>query len=617
MTETPSPLIGNIYGRASTSLNGKWRTIVDPFESGYYDVFGNPSGAGYFRNRKATDPGELVEYRFDTAQPLDVPGDWNSQRRELFFYEGTIWYQRDFRWEPRSGRRVFLCFGAANYQTLAYVNGELVGEHEGGFTPFHFEVTSLVRDGVNFVVCKVDNQRRADAIPPAQSDWWNYGGLTRDVMLVDVPETFVRDYACWLESPRGERICGWIQLDGPEVAQTIRVGIPEAGLGCEVRTDERGFAEFELGAGVDRWTPEHPKLYEIRIESETDRVAEPVGFRTIEVRGTDLLLNGQPIFLRGVSLHEESPIREGRAWSEEDARISLGWARELGCNFVRLAHYPHNEHQVRMADRMGLLLWSEIPVYWQAAWKNPATLATARQQLREMIARDRNRASVIIWSVANETLPVPERHAFLEDLIATARSEDPTRLVAAALFPGFHEIGRIGDFVSARIRGEDAPVPTIDIDDPLGEHLDVIGRNDYTSWYIPGLVARRIGVPERTVREIVLESLPTYEWKTRYDKPHVISEFGAGALQGRRGDELDVFTEDCQAHLYRRQFAVLEKIPFLRGFSPWILQDFRSARRPLPGIQDLWNRKGLISDRGIKKAAFSVLQEFYRRQSPP
>ena len=120
-------------------------------------------------------------------------------------------------------------------------------------------------------------------------------------------------------------------------------------------------------------------------------------------RGTDILLNGRPIFLRGICIHEEAPLRGGRAYSREDALTLLGWAKELGANFVRLAHYPHNEFMVREADRMGIMVWSEIPVYWTIQWENPATLENARNQLKEMIARDKNRAAVVIWSVANET----------------------------------------------------------------------------------------------------------------------------------------------------------------------------------------------------------------------
>src|SRR5262249_43009203 len=158
-----------------------------------------------------------------------------------------------------------------------------------------------------------------------------------------------------------------------------------------------GYAAFEFDAALKLWWPEDPKLYDVVIESETDRLQDQIGFRTIETKGTDILLNGKPVFLRGVCIHEEAPFRGGPAFSREDASTLLGWAKELGVNFVRLAHYPHNENMIKEADRRGILVWSEIPVYWTILWENPGTLENAQNQLSEMIARDKNRAAVIIW----------------------------------------------------------------------------------------------------------------------------------------------------------------------------------------------------------------------------
>jgi beta-glucuronidase len=290
------------------------------------------------------------------------------------------------------------------------------------------------------------------------------------------------------------------------------------------------------------------------------------------------LLNGEPIFLRGVSLHEEALLRPGRAFTPEDARTLLGWAKELGCNYVRLAHYPHNEYMVREAERLGLLVWAEVPVYWSIDWENPNTFANAANQLTEMIARDKNRAAVILWSVANETHASNARLKFLSDLARKTRELDPTRLVTAALF-------------------HDAPDgTTIHINDPLGEHLDVLGCNEYWGWYF--------GNPD----------LPDLlEWQTRYDKPLIMSEWGGGALSGYHGDALTRWSEEYQEELYKRQIEMFRRIPFLRGLTPWILKDFLSPRRPLPYFQDWYNRKGLVSNRGEKKKAFAVLQAFYKQ----
>ncbi|MDB6168829.1 MAG: Beta-glucuronidase [Verrucomicrobia bacterium] len=585
-----APALQNVYGRPGLDLNGPWHVIVDPYETGYYDyrrqafdASAKPAG-GYFLDRHAADKSELVEYNFDESPTLQVPGDWNSQAERLFYYEGTVWYRRRFDYRPAApGRRLFLYFGAANYQADVYLNGEKLGRHIGGFTPFEFEVTGRVKETGNFLVVRVDNQRHLDAVPTVNTDWWNYGGLTRDVRLVETPGTFVRDYRVQLKQGSPDRIEASVQLDGAEPRQHVVVTIEGAGVAAEADTDDSGAAHFEIAAPhLERWSPETPRLYAVTLATSADRIRDRIGFRTIEVRGSDILLNGRPIFLRGISLHEENPLEGRRAHSLADARLLLGWARELHANFVRLAHYPHSEHMARVADELGLLLWEEVPVYWTIQWENPATLQNAQAQLTDLIVRDRNRASVIVWSVANET-PVSEaRTRFLKTLVATARSLDPARLVAAAM----------------QVRGDPARPSLRIVDDPFGEACDLLSFNEYIGWY-DGLPAK----------------LPEITWSFGYGKPVVVSEFGADALQGFHADALTRFSEEFQVDVYRRTLAMLEKIPQWRGTTPWILCDFRSPRRVLPKVQDGWNRKGLISSDGRKKEAFFVLKEFYERRA--
>ena len=570
-------LIANTEGRKTVSLNGAWQTIIDPYESGYYNYRYQPSDNGYFKNAKPKSKSDLVEYDFDSSATLNVPGDWNTQSDQLFFYEGTVWYKKSFDYQRKPDTRLFVYFGAANYFADVYLNGEKIGQHEGGFTPFNFEITKLVRDTGNFLVVKVDNKRRRDAVPTLMTDWWNYGGLTREVKLVETPATFVQDYLIQLQKGSRNRVSGWVKLAGDRLNQKITIRIPEAGISKTFTTDNSGSATIDFNADLKLWSPENPKLYDVLIESETDQIKDQIGFRSIETRGTDILLNGRPIFLHGVCIHEEAPLRGGRAYGSEDARTLLGWAKELGANFVRLAHYPHNEFMIREADRMGILVWSEIPVYWTIQWENPATLENARNQLSEVIARDKNRAAVVIWSVANETPLSDARLTFLKNLLAHARDLDPTRLMSAAM-----ERHYINDTTQM-------------IDDPLGEYLDVLGCNEYVGWYD--------GLPEKADK---------LEWRSKYQKPLVMSEFGGDALYGHHGDASTRWTEEYQENIYQHQIGMLKKIPFLRGTSPWILTDFRSPRRPLPKIQDYWNRKGLISSRGEKKKAFYVLQQWYR-----
>jgi beta-glucuronidase len=570
-------LIQNTEGRKTTSLDGQWQAIIDPYESGFYNYRYQPSDNGFFKNAKPKSKSDLIEYDFDSSGTLKVPGDWNTQTDRLFFYEGTIWYKKSFDYQRRPNTRLFVYFAAANYFADVYLNGEKVGQHEGGFTPFNFEVTNLVRNTGNFLIVKVDNKRRRDAVPTLMTDWWNYGGLTRQVKLVETPSTFVHDYVIQLQKGSRDRINGWVKLTGEKLDQRVTIRIPEAGISKSFTTDGHGLAAIDFNADLKLWSPDNPKLYDVTIAAETDQVRDRIGFRSIETRGTEILLNGRPIFLRGVCLHEEAPFRGGRAYSREDALILLGWAKELGANFVRLAHYPHNEFMVKEADRLGIMVWSEIPVYWTILWENPATLENARNQLNEMIARDKNRAAVVIWSVANETPLSDARLSFLKNLIAYARSLDSGRLISAAMERHYID------------------ATTQMIDDPLGEYLDVLGCNEYVGWYD--------GLPDKADR---------LEWKSKYQKPLVMSEFGGDALYGNHGDALTRWTEEYQESIYHHQLNMLKRIPFLRGTAPWILMDFRSPRRPLPKIQDYWNRKGLISNRGEKKKAFYVMQRYYR-----
>jgi beta-glucuronidase len=576
-------LIANVDGRHTQSLDGEWNAIVDPYENGYYDFHGHERGDGYFKNETPAPREKLVEYDFAHSGTLTVPRDWNSQRDSLFFYEGTIWYERDFDHDPAPGRRVFLHFGAANAHAAVYVNGEKVGTHEGGFTPFAFEVTRQLRRHGNFVVVKVDNARRAEDVPAKNTDWWNYGGLTRSVRLVDVPETYIADDSVQLARGNPREIACYVQLDGPKPAQRVTIEIPEAKLKAAATTDATGRATFHVpAAALDLWSPEHPRLYTVLVAAETDAVQDSIGFRTIEVKGDEILLNGRPIFLRGVSMHEEAPLRGGRGLTAAESEMLLGWVKELGGNFVRLAHYPHDEATVRAADRLGLLVWSEIPVYWTIQFDNAETYEKARRQLEENVTRDRNRAAVALWSVANETPRSDARTDFLGRLADEARRLDPTRLISAALLPSSLNEG--GEIV---------------LDDPLAARLDVIGCNEYIGWYG--------GAPP--------EKAAVTKWRDPSGKPLVISEFGADARYGLHGDAQTRFTEEYQERVYLQQIAMLRSIPFLRGVSPWILMDFRSPRRPLPGIQDYWNRKGLLSDKGERKKAFAVLQSFYREKA--
>jgi beta-glucuronidase len=572
----PTVLV-DIDHRQTTSLDGDWHYLVDPYDGGLYNFHREIRRDGYFVNAtsKPSD-NTLLEYDFSKSPTLKVPGDWNTQKESLFYYEGLLWYQRYFDYHPMTNHRTFFHVGAANYRSIVWVNGQEACDHEGGFTPFDCEVTNLLHEGKNFAVIAVDDTREADGVPTLNTDWWNYGGLTRDVSLVDVPAQFIDDYDLHLNRSR-DAVEGYVHVQDASPGATVSVSVPEANLTTNVTLGPDGRGMVKLPApGFTLWAPEQPKLYRVLLKAGDDTLEDDIGFRTIEVKETKILLNGKPVFLRGVSIHAEAPYRTGRANTDQDVNTLLGWAKELGCNYVRLAHYPHDERMTRAADRMGLMVWSEIPVYWAEQFGNPQVLKKAQLQLGEEIRRDRNKASIILWSVANETPNTPERTAFLKTLASNVRSLDSTRLVTAALL--------------VRTEGHDKYV-----DDPLGEALDVVGANEYIGWY-----------------EEQPQDAEITNWHISYNKPLIMSEFGGDARAGLHGPETQRWTEEYQASIFRHQLVMLNHIPQLRGMSPWVLMDFRSPTRQLPGIQDLFNRKGLISEKGEKKQAFSILQKAYK-----
>ena len=338
------PQVGNILGRNISSLNGKWHYIVDVQEEGYYDYRMNPTQNGFFRNAKPQRPEDLIEYDFDKAEEMPVPSDWNTRDERLFFYEGTVWFYRKFNVEKsalKEGRRKLLYFGAVNYDAHVYVNGRHMGHHIGGFTPFNFDVTDQLKEGENFVIVKVDNKRHAEDVPTQIFDWWNYGGITRDVLLVDVPATYVENYSLQLLSLEGRQLGFTVKLNKAEAGQQVTLRIPELKLEKNITTSDNGTATTFMKAKPQLWCPNNPKLYKVEITMNGETITDEIGFRKIETRGKQILLNGEPIFLKGISIHEEKPYGGGRANCTEDAHTLLSWAKELGCS-TRSRAYGHN-----------------------------------------------------------------------------------------------------------------------------------------------------------------------------------------------------------------------------------------------------------------------------------
>ena len=553
-------------GRQTYSLNGEWHYAIDQYDTCLRQKWFLEQ---YFDKDGRSLP---VDFSFQDWPTISLPCSVNTEKPELFWYEGPLVFTRTFSWDMQEnmGKKVFLRIGAANYFSYIFLNGKYICKHEGGSTPFMWDVTEYL-EKENRILIVSDNTRNHLFVPTENTDWFNYSGVYRDIELVALPTEYLKDLKVNLV-PHSDFSQIRIAAETSADSGIVTVEIPELQIATSMEI-QNGKGEIVVEARPNLWSPETPILYDVTATFGQDKVVDRVGFREISVEGRDILLNGKKLFLRGVSVHEDSQFT-GKALRDEERLTIIRAAKELGANYLRLAHYPHHENMAKLCDEQGILLWEEIPVYWAIAFDNPATYNNARNQLEELMCRDFNRASVIIWSVGNENLDSDDRFRFMGNLADFAHQYDNTRMVSAACL----------------VDGE-----TLSIKDRLAEKLDIIGVNEYIGWYSPNF-----------------EELPQLMNNSNPTKPVIISEFGADATPGLHGSVDDKGTEECQEAIYRKQIEVIRQIPYIKGITPWILFDFRCPRRTA-AIQGYYNRKGLVSsDRTYYKPAFSVLQSFYR-----
>ena len=552
--------------RKKESLNGHWHYAVDQYdtcirakwyEEKYYDEGGNSLP---------------VDFSFDEWELMTLPCCWNTFSDLYKLYDGSMIFTRKFLYaKQQEDERVILKIGAANYLCRVFLNKQYIGMHRGGSTPCYFDLTDFL-EHENRIILQVDNTRRNNQVPALDTDWFNYGGIYRDIELIRVPRVHVKEFRIALE-PDGsfKKIRVFVRMS-ESVAQTAVLNIHELGIRKEIAIRD-GQGELVFEAEPELWSPENPKLYEVELTCGEDHVSDRVGFREIRVKGMDIVLNGKPVFLHGISCHEDS-VLNGKGLTDEERIENIRVAKELGCNFMRVAHYPHHEGMAQLADELGILLWEEIPVYWNIRFDSEDTYQDAENQLKELIRRDYNRASVIIWSVGNENEDTDSRLQFMGRLAECAHEMDPTRAVSAACLVNFRKNA---------------------IEDRLEQYLDIIGLNEYCGWYTADL---------KTLPELFANSRP--------EKPVIITEFGADAYAGLHGTITDKGTEECQAFVYEKQIETIRHISYVKGMTPWILYDFRCPRRTSVN-QRYYNTKGLLSaDKKYRKPAFYVLQQFYK-----
>ena len=564
----------NITGRIKESLNGKWNFAAD-----LYDTCRRQ---GWFRQERLNAEGREIPLDFDweSFEPITVPSCWNLQKPELYYFEGFGVYTRTFRYIPKEkDERLLLYFEGASYRTTVFINGKIIGTHDGASTPFNADITDILKED-NRIVVSVDARRSPYRLPMENTDWFNYGGIYRDIFLVRLPPVYIKDWFVRLKPEDNSMALIDVNIsragfDKDDISGKVNMEIPELGIHQEIDV-QKGKGKIQVSIQPQLWSPENPKLYDVSFTFNSgsciDKVNDRIGFRTITTKGQEIHLNGKKIFLKGICVHEDH-FKFGKTTNEEIIRAVIRDLKDMNGNYLRLAHYPHDPRFARIADEEGILLWEEIPVYWAVAFYNPDTYSDAENQLTELILRDRNRASVIIWSIGNENADTDSRLEFMSSLAKKAKELDNSRLVSAACLIKHDKLI---------------------IEDRLEEFLDVIGINEYYGWYDPDF-----------------NKLPKVLNNSNPDKPVLVCEFGGDARLGHRGTIDELWTEDKQKHIYEQQVITFKKCPYIAGVTPWILYDFRCPRR-FNRYQEGFNRKGLIDvDRITKKPAYYVMRDFY------
>lgn len=499
---------------------------------------------------------------FDDARPIAVPASWNDQFEERRDDLGPAWYQThfDLPWGWRE-KRVHLRFGSVNYLADVWLNGAPLGRHEGGHLPFEFDVTSHLRPEGNLLVVRVEGHLTPDRVPPgdvptdpldafgSQSypptsfDFFPYCGIQRPVLLYAVPHEGIGDVTVITETGGLVRVRVETDARAPR-----RVAL--RGHGADLTAESTEDESLLTVPNPALWSPDTPNLYELTVEltgsdGVFDRYTLPVGLRTIQVEGDVLLLNGKPIILKGFGRHEDFPVM-GRGFMPAVIVKDYALMKWVGANSFRTTHYPYSEQMMALADRLGFLVIDETPAVglFFAEEGLERRLALCRQYVCEMIARDKNHPSVVMWSLANE--PHSHRPAakpFFRELYDLAKALDSTRPVTLVSHVGL---------------GEEA-----------FEFLDVVCLNRYLGWYT------HYGRLDEGCALLAAELDALHQ---RYPKPLILTEFGADAVAGWHAQPPEMFSEEYQAEMIARYIEVLNSKPFVVGQHVWNLCDFKTGQ---------------------------------------
>jgi beta-glucuronidase len=546
--------------RDKVILDGWWQFCTDPQQQG--------KDAGYVA-------------AFPSSQRVAVPGCWNTEFG-LFDYHGVAWYRKTFHSDVEGSAK--LTFGAVADLARVWLNGQYLGEHEGGFTSFGFVVE--LKAGANELVVRVDNRHSETTLPKEGVDWFPYGGITRSVICEQIKKTFI-DHV-HLRGQTDGRVEAHVFIRNLETSPvtlplSLRIRSQSAEKMVTIPAETRQVAILELQIPDPAlWSIEDPHLYLASFQLGGDVYQERFGLREIRVKGKNILLNGQNIWIRGVNRHEDHPDW-GFALPAKLMQRDIAIIQDLGCNAIRGSHYPNHPTFLDMCDEAGLLFFAELPGWQYSADQiaNPPTKDKLQTMLREMIDQQFNHPSIVVWSMHNECQTEIDREpgvdlsAAMAELVGLAREIDETRLITYAS----HRYWR----------------------DKHLDLVDVICLNEYIGWYVPEIE----GADFAEYLRRMAEDYP--------DKPILITEFGAGAIAGYHSMNALKWSEEYQVKHVCDSIETMRENEHVAGCYIWQYCDIVShPSRAIFRPRSL-NNKGLVNEYRQPKSSYYAVRDLLAR----
>lgn len=530
---------------------------------------------------------------------IAVPASWNEQYDDLMYFMGTGWYQKEFELPLDGGDKTYwLRVGSANYYTKVWVNGHYAGHNEGAHLPFEFDITSYLNvQDKNTVVISVDAAIGKDRLPPGDVedemivgfkgqypnnyyDFFPYGGIQRPVQIIVKPRTHIAKLMVRTdvnEANTAGSVHYQVHLN-EQAPGNVRIVCD--GQVIESAVDRKGMAEGIISvSNAQLWSPASPNLYEFTVQyveqgEVKDKYSQQIGIRRIEIKGNQLLLNGEPVFLRGVGMHEDFPVL-GKGLSHAVIAKDISLIKWLGGNSLRTTHYPYSEEFLQHTDKEGILVIGESPFvgFVKSHYKDSAIIDKAAKVLTRMVERDCCHPSIIAWSLANEPDSLDEGAGpFFKTLYDTVKGLDSSRPIT---------------FVNC-----------VDPDkDTAMQHMDFVSLNRYYGWY------EQAGRLDEGC-EVLDKALDRCH--ERFGKPIIITEYGADAMAGVHTNPPELFSEEYQAEMLTRQYRIIKDKPYSIGAHVWALADFKTSQTPSRVVV---NRKGMFTrERQPKLSAHRVKQ---------